>query len=317
MPATRKTKQHLEDELAPARKHTRELETMIAQAQQLKDRLTNTEQRYRAVIETQSELISRIRPDYTISFVNKAYCRFYGKTESELIGTNFLRDHVPENDHPLVENHFAEFNPGCPQRTIAQRAIGPDSRIHWIQWVDTAIFDENNVIVEFQAVGRDITDLKKTTDKLKKSHAELEKQKQALEQKNIALSELMEQISIQRERVKDNVLRNVKELIFPVIEKIRLERGEYQERYLDLLRRNLMDLTEAFGRKISSERINLTPKELEICNMVKSGLTSKEAAELLHISNKTLEAHRHNIRKKLGLCNRKINLSSYLQTLES
>jgi hypothetical protein len=83
---------------------------------------------------------------------------------------------------------------------------GPDGNIHWIQWVDSAIFDEHDAIIEFQCVGRDITDLKKATEALEISHEELKKQKLALEQKNIALAELMEQISVEKERIKDNVL---------------------------------------------------------------------------------------------------------------
>jgi PAS domain S-box-containing protein len=312
MPISRKTKRQLLDELADANRRNQELEIVVNQVQQLKNKLTNREQRYRAVIETQSELICRVLPDYTISFVNSAYCRFYRKTQSQLIGKNFMQDHVPKKDHPLLENHFAGFNKNCSNRTIEQRANGPDGNIYWMQWVDSAIFDEGDAIVEFQCVGRDITDLKKATEALKASHEKLKKQKLALEQKNIALAELMEQISVEKERIRENVLRNVQEVIFPVIEKIRLERGHFQERYLDLLQRNLMDLTEAFGRKISEGSVNLTPKELEICNMIRNGLTSKEAAELLHISNKTLEAHRHNIRRKLGICNQKVNLSSYL-----
>jgi hypothetical protein len=82
---------------------------------------------------------------------------------------------------------------------------GPDGNIYWIQWVDSAIFDEHDAIIEFQCVGRDITDLKKATEALEISHEELKKQKLALEQKNIALAELMEQISVEKERIKENV----------------------------------------------------------------------------------------------------------------
>ena len=75
MPISRKTKRQLLDELADANRHNQELEIVVNQVQQLKNKLTNREQRYRAVIETQSELICRVLPDYTISFVNSAVAR--------------------------------------------------------------------------------------------------------------------------------------------------------------------------------------------------------------------------------------------------
>ena len=76
MPIYRKTKRQLLDELADANRRNHELELVVNQVQQLKNKLTNREQRYRAVIETQSELICRVLPDYTISFVNSAVaCR--------------------------------------------------------------------------------------------------------------------------------------------------------------------------------------------------------------------------------------------------
>jgi len=72
-------------------------------------------------------------------------------------------------------------------------------------------------------------------------------------------------------------------------------------------------LTSSLGRKLTESMLKLTPKEIEICNMVEGGLVSKEIADFLNVSRQTIEKHRKNVRKKLGLGHRKINLATYLQ----
>ena len=82
-----------------------------------------------------------------------------------------------------------------------------------------------------------------------------------------------------------------------------------------MLQYHLEELTSSFGRKITEKSVRLTPREIEICNMVKGGLTSKEISNLLNISRQTVEKHRKNIRHKLGISNKDINLTSFLQKL--
>ena len=85
--------------------------------------------------------------------------------------------------------------------------------------------------------------------------------------------------------------------------------------YLDAIKRSLEDLTSSFGRKITLRDYKLTPREIQICNLIKRGLSSKEIARLLNISNFTVGRHRHNIRKKLKITNRKNNFNTFLQEL--
>jgi DNA-binding NarL/FixJ family response regulator len=87
-------------------------------------------------------------------------------------------------------------------------------------------------------------------------------------------------------------------------------------KYVQLLQKNLQELTSSFGVKLIDKKAKLTSREIEICNMVKNGLTSKEIACLLNVSLRTTEKHRYNIRKKLCISNNKdINLNSFLKTL--
>ena len=99
--------------------------------------------------------------------------------------------------------------------------------------------------------------------------------------------------------------------MLPILMKLRLK-GEYLK-YIDLLVKNLETLASAFGSKITKKSYRLSPREIEICNMIRNGMTSKEISAILYISLQTVEKHRTGIRSKLGISNTNHNLFSYLQ----
>jgi PAS domain S-box-containing protein len=111
---------------------------------------------YRAVIDDMSELIVRWKPDGTRLFVNNAYCRLFGASREELIGTTFW-PLINEEDRQAVQARIAGLTVDSPVTTGNHRAIGPDGQVIWMEWVDRAIFDDRQQLVELQSVGRDIT----------------------------------------------------------------------------------------------------------------------------------------------------------------
>ncbi|MGE3294442.1 MAG: PAS domain S-box protein, partial [Geminicoccaceae bacterium] len=131
-----------------------------------------SEARYRAVVDTQREFIARITPDGRLTFVNDAYCRYYGRTREELLGRRFndFTATLPA-DRTRDEVHLASLTPDSPSRAIELRRVLPDGRLRWVQWVDTALFDEEGRLVEIQAVGRDITEQRESEQALLKSEA--------------------------------------------------------------------------------------------------------------------------------------------------
>ncbi len=150
---------------------------------------------------------------------------------------------------------------------------------------------------------------------LEMSEIKLLEQKICLEQKNIALKELLDQIEREKERIKKNVHTSIDKLIFPVLMRLKKNATSIEKRYIEMLRENLEGIISSFGSKITERKLNLTPREIEICNMIKTGLTSKEISAFLNISIQTTERHRNNIRKRLGLVKKDINLMAYLQEL--
>ena len=128
-----------------------------------------SEARYRAIVEDQTELICRFKPEGTLTFVNDAYCRYFDKRPEELIGRSFL-PLIPEEDWVQVKNLIASLNRDHPVGTLEHRIILPNGEIRWQQWSDRVIFDQQGQLIEYQAVGRDITERKRAEIELQRQY---------------------------------------------------------------------------------------------------------------------------------------------------
>jgi PAS domain S-box-containing protein len=128
--------------------------------------LEMSERRYQAIVEDQVELICRFLPDTTHTFVNEAYCRYYGKSREEFIGKKFISI-IYELDYEKFLKHIASLSRENPVSTIEHRVILPDGTVRWQQWVDRAIYNKHGRLAEYQSVGRDITEQKLTEETLK------------------------------------------------------------------------------------------------------------------------------------------------------
>ena len=129
-----------------------------------------SEERYRHVVEEQTELICRFLPDGTHIFVNEAYCRYFGLSYNNIIGTRF-RPVIHPDDRGHVTRIFASLTPENPLVTIDQRIIMPDGTTRWQRWVDRAFFHADGSLKEYQSVGRDITDWKQNEEALAESES--------------------------------------------------------------------------------------------------------------------------------------------------
>ncbi|MEQ1762696.1 MAG: PAS domain S-box protein [Pyrinomonadaceae bacterium] len=138
------------------------------QLRELIKSLRQSEERYRAIVEDQTEMICRFLPDTTLTFVNDSYARYFGKAPAELLGNKFI-DFLPESDAMEMRRFLAAFVPERPVETVEHRVIRSDGSEGWHQWTDRAIYDESGVLTEFQSVGRDITERKRTEAALQKS----------------------------------------------------------------------------------------------------------------------------------------------------
>lgn len=140
----------------------------INQRKETERALQESEQQYRALVESQTDLVCRWRPDTTLTFVNASYCRYFGKTRQELLGRKLL-DLTPEPTRTTVAAHVADLLQN-PHLGSCDTAIPyPGGEWCWISWRDCPIYDVNGRVIEFQSVGRDFTERKKALEQLRAS----------------------------------------------------------------------------------------------------------------------------------------------------
>mgnify|MGYP001814342493 FL=1 len=291
--------------------------TDITQRKRAEEALRESEERYRGIVETQTELICRFLPDGTLTFVNDTICRFLGERSEELIGKSFY-PYIHPDDRQKTRKNLESLSKENRIGTNEERVIMPDGEIHWWQWSNQALFDEQDSKVELQSVGRDITKRKKAEDALRKSEAELAAQSRHLEEVNAALRVLLKQREEDKEDLEGRLLANVKELVLPYVDKLKNSRLDSDQMTLAaILESNIKEIISPFATKLSSRFLNLTPTEIQVASLIKDGKTSKEIAVLLNASENTVRSHRFHNRIKLGIKKKKVNLKSYLKSLQN
>lgn len=140
--------------------------------------------------------------------------------------------------------------------------------------------------------------------------------KSTLKNKQTALLELLTQLESEKKKLRLEVMANADSLLLPLILKLKTKVTDQSlMNQLELLEKNIHEITAPFGYEITRKSYGLTNKEIEICNMIKKGLSTKEIASYLNSSPLTVEKHRNSVRKKLGLANKETKLSSFLKDM--
>ena len=162
-----------------------------------------------------------------------------------------------------------------------------------------------------------ITRRKKVEQSLKKREKELEAKTSSLEEVNTALKVLLKRRDKDKIELEKKVLSNVRELVMTYIENLKNSGlNDRQAAWVEIMGSNLNDIVSPFVHGLSSKYLKLTPMEIQVADLVKQGKTTKEIAELLNLSKGTIDTHRDNIRKKIGIKNKKINLRTQLMSFE-
>lgn len=166
----------------------------------------------------------------------------------------------------------------------------------------------------------DISEKKQAERDLLKVHDALEEKvkerTQSLQESNVALEVLLKKRERDRHDVEEQVMSNMREVISPYIERLKNSSlKEKQKVYLNVIERNLKEITAPFMRGLNVTFHKLTPTEIQVINLIQQDKKTKEIANFLGISPRTVEYHRDNIRNKFGIQNQKINLRSYLLSI--
>ncbi len=327
----------------------------LAERKRTEATLRESEQRYRLLLESSPDPIVLYNIQGKATYVNPAFEHTFGFSSKELLGKQI--DFVPEKNWPETKNAIGRMLSGKKIQLFETRRLTKSGQVLDVQLSSTLYYDHEGKpagnIVTLRDVSaqkkaerelrkyhdhleelveartaelakinaqfeQEIEDRRRAENALRKREVELKAQSHHLEEVNTALKVLLKQREDDKKELGENVLSNVRELISPYLERLKKSRlNTNQKTLINILDSNLSNMISPFISKLSSKFFNLTPGEVRVANLVKEGKTNKEIAEILCISKNTVLFHRYNIRQKLGLKNKKINLRSHLISYDS
>ena len=274
-------------------------------------RLPFNAQHFRTLVETMAEGMAMMDARGQIVFVNRRLTDITGYRSEDLVGRN-VRDLVD----PQTLAPFEDLLAGrCRDRTrpFEMTWTGKDGHRNFIRLSPQPLFDEDNRFCGALAVVTDITAQKNTERILVERERELQQKNAHLEEINTALQTLVKIREQDKAEIEETLVANIHQLVDPLLVRLKASGlSERQKSYVAILEANLHEVITPFTQQIATRYLELTPAEVEVANLVKHGRKSKEIASLLNISPRTVEMHRRNIRKKLGLRNQHANLRTFL-----
>ena len=290
----------------------------IDKSKKMENRLRESEKKYREIFELSPEAIVLLDRKGNILDVNARLRDWLDYGPEEVVGKSFL-------DFPFLSKQgkaqaMAKFSQRMAGKKVSPLELGfiaksGKNRVGRI--MANPIQDANGEIVQNLVMISDITEGKQAELALQEREAELKARSRDLEEVNAALKVLLKKREGDKSELEARVLFNVNELIVPYLKKLKESPSNaLQQTYPNVLETNLKEIISPFYRTLSANYTHLTPREIQIADLVKQGKTTKEISELTNSSTRAVEFHRNNIRKKLGLANQKTNLRSYLLTLQ-
>ena len=294
----------------------------MADHERIKKKLVNEsgegKERYQILVDLSPEPIV-ILQDNQYKFVSPAFTEVFGYSKEEVDeGLSFFQL-VQEHDREAVRRQYEDRITGNQvPRTYRIDLISKAGRV--IPCETSATLIHYNGKPADLVLIRDITERIRAEEALRKVHEEMEKKVEErtseLEEVNAALRALLKRREEDKTELEERILTNVKKLVIPGLEKLKSTGlTTKQSAYVDTLESNLTDIISPFAHTLSSTYVNLTPTEIQIADLVKEGRTTKEIAEMLNSSSRTVESHRKNIRKKIGIANKKTSLRSHLLSM--
>ena len=326
----------------------------LAERKRTEETLRDSEERYRLLLESSPDPIVVYNMKGRATYINPAFEQTFGFSSKDVFGKPI--DFVPAESWPETREAIENMLSGNKIHLFETQRLTKDGQVLDVQISSTLYREQagkpvGNIVIlrdisaqkkaekvlqEYhdqleelvtertaelaktnQQLEQEIEERKRAEEALLKREVELEAQSHHLEEVNTALKVLLKQREDDKKELGENVLSNVKELISPYVDRLNKSRlSTHQKTLVNIMESNLNNIISPFISKLSSKHFNFTPMEIKVANLVKEGKTNKESAELLCLSKNTILFHRHNIRSKLQLKNKKINLRSHLLSFD-
>ena len=296
------------------RKRVKELEKELVKSRQAQKALRASEKKYRTFFDNANEavFIADVKTGVILD-ASKGAERLLGRSRRKIIGMHQSQLHPADK----VKYYTKKFRKHVRNnRTVDfEAAIEKKDGTTVPVCICTAVMEHQEKKV-IQGVFCDITEHKRAEEALRQREATLKIRTNELGEANKALRALLKQRDKYKTELEEKVMLNVRELVLPYAEKLKRRRLDAKSMaYLSVLESNLNDIVSPFAHKLSSKHVGLTPSEIKIAHLIRDGRTTKEMAELLNVSRRTIESHRQNIRMKVGLHGKKANLRSHLLSI--
>jgi len=290
----------------------------ITELKTIEKALTESEAKFRALVEQVHGTvvyIASLDKNSTTLYISPQINQILGYTQEEYKNNpDIWSQRIHPEDYKRVVAELEQSRTTGEVFISEYRIRRKDDQVIWFRDEAQVIKDKEGNPLFLLGINSDITSRKQAEKELRENKRDLEIQMKNLEEMNAALNVLLKKRDSDKSEMEDKVLLNIRQVVEPYIRKLkRSGLDQRQKTLVDILESNLKDITTSFTYSLSSKHLDMTPKEIKIANLIKQGMTSKEICEILGSSDKVVAFHRHNIRKKLGLLNKKVNLASYLQ----
>ena len=285
----------------------------ITKEKETEEALQQQSVRNEMILQTAMDGFCTLDMEGKILKANHAASTIFGYSENDIVGRN-IRDFEAQEARGEISRHLEIAKKRGSHRFETKNRSSNGEVIYLEVSTNFIELGEDRIFFSFL---KDITERKKAEQALIERENELEIKTSNLEELNTALKVLLKKRDEDKTELEDKVLLNVRGLVFPYLERLRMSGlNERQKTYANILESNLNDIISPFSQSLSSKYVSLTPMEIEVANLIKQAKTTKEIANLLGLSGKTIEVHRKNIRKKIGINNKKANLRSKLLSLQ-
>ncbi len=294
-----------------------------------------------SLIQTAQVIVLVLDTEGRIITFNSYLEKISGYRLEEVQGKEWFPTFLAERDRERVKQVFLSAVAGSQNRGYINPIVLKDGRTAEIEWHDKSLKDEKGNVLGVLAIGQDVTERLRSEMELKKAHDELEIRVQErtqelakvietlevneklladesyrLQEANTALKVLLQHREEDQQEMEKTVLANIRKLVLPYVEKLQVTPlTPAQAGLVDIVSANLQNVASPFLRNITATYLDFTPREIDVANLVCEGKSAKEIALLLNCATRSVEFHKDNIRRKLGITHQKTNLRTHLLSL--
>ncbi|WP_419656614.1 transcriptional regulator, PAS domain linked with LysR-type HTH domain [Desulfosarcina variabilis str. Montpellier] len=327
--------------------HQAELEIQNEELKRAQLELTDLYRQFEDLYEFAPCSYLNLNPKGLVSRINLAGAMLLSDLREKILNTGFSQFVAPDWRDAYLDALKKAGRTGETQRLELQLS-NANASIIWVWAEIQAHRDDTGVVIQWRMTLVDISDKKKIektlanagrdleiqierrTAELSRANRQLQREigsrelaQKALEahmiglkEANIALKVLLKEREDERHALEEKVVCNINELTRPHLEKLAAGHlSQPQSALLDTIKRSIDDIASPLSRRFIIESCHLTPSETRVANFIRQGKTTKEIADSMRVATSTIDFHRLNIRRKLGLTNQRINLQSHLKSL--